>query len=328
MKLLVPVLAASLCAALSLGAQAAPDASAAPLSTMQGTAHFLVLDAQSYPLQGTQLAGTCEASAGSFWKAQKHSAQWRCTVDADGVCEATITTLADPEGKPLECRGTERSTITEPGKTAEKSSYHAFFPRGVASSYTLMQKGDSWKHGDYLFKAVDSQQAFDAMAHHWRKRYYAERLARSGDGADALVSTEAAHYIEDRDYPNLTFLSVRADAPDTVRVTAVLSYTDYAPHHYTQAHFDGGSQGEQAAPLTQERESTVCTMRDLMARKCSYYETHHFDIPLALARQLASQYQRGARTDWPLHITSGSGHDRKLPVPHAEFAALVDALGR
>ena len=115
MKLSFSALCALSLAALSSQALAAPP-------SVQGTARFLVLDAQDAPLMGTTISGVCEANLGSFWNRETLVSRWSCTTDADGVCTAPVTTLAQPDGKPAPCRGSEPSTITEKGASAARSS--------------------------------------------------------------------------------------------------------------------------------------------------------------------------------------------------------------
>ena len=93
MKLSFSALCALSLAALSSQALAAPP-------IVQGTARFLVLDAQDAPLMGTTVSGVCEANLGSFWNRETLVSRWSCTTDADGVCTAPVTTLAQPDGKP------------------------------------------------------------------------------------------------------------------------------------------------------------------------------------------------------------------------------------
>ena len=185
MNLSFPALCAISLATLSLGALAAPP-------SLQGTARFLVLDAQDAPLAGTTVAGVCEANLGSFWNREALVSRWSCTTDADGVCTASITTLAQPDGKPAPCRGSEPSTIAEKGVGPARSSYHAFFPKGVASSFTLLKKGQSWKHGDYEFSTIANEQAFQSVAHRYRASHYAQHLQSSPapDGKGTVWSTQ------------------------------------------------------------------------------------------------------------------------------------------
>ncbi|MDQ1258801.1 MAG: hypothetical protein QG643_625 [Pseudomonadota bacterium] len=325
MNLSFPALSALSLAALSLGALASPP-------SLQGTARFLVLDAQDAPLVGTTVAGVCEANLGSFWNRETLVSRWSCTTDADGVCTAPITTLAQPDGKPAPCRGSEPSTIAEKGANPARSSYHAFFPKGVATSFTLLKKGASWKHGDYEFRTIANEQAFQSVAHRYRASHYAQHVQSSPapDGKGTVWSTQGAHYQEGKDFPNLSYLTAQRDAsngPITVRVVSLLSYIDFTYHRYTSAVFeaDGASRSVRLQPLS---EKVVCNMRDLLERKCTHHEALELVLDPALAAQLAQAYQEGARTQWVLHLTSASGHERRVPIAHAEFAALMQAARR
>ncbi|WP_156967484.1 hypothetical protein [Comamonas granuli] len=308
----------------------APAAQAAPPATTEGTAHFLIVDAQDAPIAGATLAGACEARLGPFWNAEKLLTRWSCTSDADGVCSARIATLAQPDGKPVECRGTERSTLTEKGASAARISYHAFFPKGVGTSHTLLKKGTAWKDGEYLFKAIPNQAAFESVAHRYRIGHYAQRM-RTGPapgGQGTLLSTQAAHHQESADFQNLTYLSAVRGGPAgaaAVRVSMVLTYVDYTFHRYATARFDGAA-GPQTAALTAQSDKTTCNLRDLMERKCTYREDLEFTIDAALARQLAGRYAAQPHGNWVLRIASAQGHERSLPVAYAELAALVAAL--
>ena len=322
MKLSFSALCALSLAALSSQALAAPP-------SVQGTARFLVLDAQDAPLMGTTVSGVCEANLGSFWNRETLVSRWSCTTDADGVCTAPVTTLAQPDGKPAPCRGSEPSTITEKGASPARSSYHAFFPKGVATSYTVLKKGSSWKHGEYEFRSIANEEAFQSLAHRFRVGLYAQRMqsAPTPDGKGTVWSTEGAHYQEGKDFPNLTYLTAQREAaggPITVRVVSHLSYIDFAYHRYTSAVFDkaGASSSVRLQPLT---EKVVCNMRDLLERKCTHHEAVEFVLDPALALQLAQSYQDGARTQWSLRLTSAAGHERRIPIAHAEFAALFAA---
>ena len=322
MKTCFPLLAAAACAALLSGAHAA-----AP--TTKGQAHFLFLDAKEMPLAGVTLAGVCQSRVGPFWRATKHEARWSCTTGSDGICVADIATLAGEGGKPVECRGSERSTVTEQGAQPAKISYHAFFPKGVATSYTLLQKGTSWKDGEYLFKGVANRALFDALALRYRSGYYAQHLAptRAADGA-AVWSTQAAHAQESPDFQNLWYLRAERAAPQAeprVRVVIELTYVDYVLHRYASAEYDGAG-GRQSAALTAVSDKTTCNLRDLMERKCTYRESLEFDISAELVRQLAAKYQAGVAGNWTLRVSAPSGQQRDLPIAYAEFAALADAL--
>ena len=317
---LAPVLAATTCAGQA--------ASLAPATT-HGQAHFLFLDAREMPIAGLTLAGACESRIGPFWNAATHETRWSCTTGSDGICVADIETLAQPDGQPAQCRGTERSQITEQGGAPIKISYHAFFPKGVATSYTLMQKGAAWKDGEYLFKSVASQALFDTLSLRYRSGYYAQHLAhsRGPDGA-SLWSTQAAHAQEHPDFQNLVYLRAERSAPQaapSVRVVMALTYVDYVFHRYAKAEFDD-IQGAGTAPLTAVSDETTCNLRDLMERKCTYRENLEFDISPALVRHLAAKYQAGVPGNWLLRVSAPSGQQRDLPIAYAEFAALADAL--
>lgn len=295
----------------------------------QGTAHFLVVDSQDAPLAGTTVTGVCEANLGSFWNRESLVSRWSCTTDADGVCTAPITTLAQPDGKPVPCRGSEPSIITEKGASPARSSYHAFFPKGVPNSYTLLKKGQSWKHGEYEFQTIADENAFAGLAHRFRASHYAQHMQATPtpDGKGTVWSTQSAHYQESKDFPNTTYLTAQRDAATgalTVRVVSQLSYVDFSYHRYTTAVFDAAGKSTSAA-LQPLAEKMVCNMRDLLERKCTYHESVALALDPAVARQLAQGYHDGARTQWTLRLTSTNGREQRIPIAHAEFAALMDA---
>lgn len=319
---LAPVLAATVCAAQA----AAP---ATPPATVKGQAHFLFLDAQEMPMAGVTLAGVCESRLGSFWNATKREARWSCTTGSDGICVADIETLAQPDGKPVECRGSERSAITEQGAQPIKISYHAFFPKGVATSYTLLQKGTAWKDGEYRFQGVANRALFDALSLRYRSSFYAKTLAPVKEASGATVwSTQGAHAQENPEFQNLFYLRAERAATGgtpTVRVMLTLTYVDFVFHRYASAEFDGLS-GREKAALTALSDKTTCNLRDLMERKCTYRENLEFAISPDLVRQLAAKHQEGIAGNWLLHVSAPSGQTRDLPIAYAEFAALAAAL--
>lgn len=296
--------------------------------TTKGQAYFLFLDAQEMPIAGLRLAGACTSRVGPLWNSTRHETRWSCTSGSDGICVADIETLTH-EGKPAECRGSERSSITEAGAAPIKISYHAFFPKGVATSYTLLQKGTAWKDGQYLFKGVANRALFDALALRYRSSYYSGHLHTTSEAGGAKSwSTKPAHAQENPDFQNLVYLRAeRASAHATARVHVViaLTYVDYVFHRYASAEFDAGA-GRQEQALTALSDKTTCNLRDLMERKCTYREDLEFEIGADLVHRLAARYQAGVAGNWPLRVTAPSGQQRELPIAYAEFAALADAL--
>jgi len=301
---------------------------AAPL--VQGQVHFLFLDADELPMAGLTLSGTCESRLGSFWNPTKHSAPWSCTTSPDGVCAATIETLAQADGTPASCRGTDRSTVQEKGAAPERISYLAFFAKGVKDSYALVQKRTGWKDGQYTFKSVDSTALFDALALRYRSSYYAGHIERTRTaGGGAAWSLQAAHPQENPDEQNLVYLRAGRGAGQeaaSVDVVMALTYVDEVIRRYDTAQFEG-LQGGQTLPLKKVSDGNTCGVRDLLSGQCKYREELELPLPMALVRQLAGQYREGVPGNWRLRITTPRGQQLDFMIAYAEFAALADAIG-
>lgn len=321
-----------LLAATFVAAGLLAPAHAAP-PTVQGQVHFLFLDANELPMAGLTLSGTCESRLGSFFNPVKHQASWSCTSSSDGICDASITTLAQADGAtPVACRGTDRSTVREKGGEAQQISYLAFFAKGDKASYALVQKRGGWKDGQYSFKSVDSLALFDALALRYRQDYYAGHLkaTRSADGA-TVWSLRSAHPQENPDEQNLVYLRAERGAgqPDaTVDVVIDLSYTDEVIRRYDKAQFDDAQGTQQNVPLKTVSDGNTCGVRDLLSGQCKYREALELPLAPALVRTLAGQYREGAPGNWRLRITTPRGQALEFLIAHAEFAALVAALDR
>ncbi|QXL83936.1 hypothetical protein [Comamonas sp. NLF-1-9] len=316
-----------LCAAALLALTAPARAqTAAPL--VQGKIHFLFLDAEELPMAGLKLWGRCESRLGSFWNPTKHRSDWSCTTSSDGLCEASIDTLAAPDGTPVQCRGTERSSVQEAGGPAQQISYHAFFAKGAVDNYALVQKRSGWKDGQYLFRAVASAELFDALALRYRAGYYAARLGehRGPDGA-AVWDTRGAHPQENPDEQNLVYLRARAGAAPgklQVQVVIALTYVDEVMRGYDKARFEG-LDGEQSVALTKVSSGNTCGVRDLLSGQCQYREELQLDLPQDLAQALAARYREGVPGNWRLQLGTPRGQLLDFVIAHAEFAALLAA---
>lgn len=323
MKLRSFLLAAALVAASAL----APARAAAP--TVQGRIHFLFLDGNELPMAGLTLSGTCESRLGSFWSPTRHQASWSCTTSSDGACSASIETLAAPDGTPVPCRGTDRSTVQEKGAAPERISYLAFFAKGATDNYALVQKRTGWKDGQYNFKSVDSTELFDALALRYRSSYYAGHLQKTSTPQGTTVwSLQTAHPQENPDEQNLVYLRARRgpDEPAArVDVMMALTYVDEVIRRYDKAQFEG-LQGEATEPLKTLSDGNTCGVRDLLSGQCKYREELSLPLPMALVRQLAGQYREGVPGNWHLRITTPRGQQLDFLIAHAEFAALAQAL--
>lgn len=306
-----------------------PVQAAAP--TVDGQVHALFLDASELPMAGLTLSGTCESRLGSFWNPTKLQTPWSCTTSSDGVCTATIATLALPDGSPASCRGTERSAVQEKGAAPERISYLAFFAKGARDNYALVQKRTGWKDGQYSFKSVESAALFDALALRYRSSYYTARLAqsRTTDGA-VTWSLQDAHPQENPDEQNLVYLRAERAAGQqaaTVEVMITLTYVDEVIRRYDSAQFDDG-QGEKSTPLKTLSDGNTCGVRDLLSGQCKYHEELSLPLPMALVSQLADQYREGVPGNWRLRIKTPRGQQLDFLIAYAEFAALVQALGQ
>lgn len=306
------------------------SAHAAP-PTVQGQVHFLFLGANELPMAGLTLSGTCESRLGSFFNAVKHQSSWSCTSSSDGICDASITTLAQADGTtPVACRGTDRSTVREMGGEAQQISYLAFFAKGGKDSYALVQKRSGWKDGQYSFKSVDNLALFDALALRYRQSYYADHLktSQSADGT-TVWSLQSAHPQENPDEQNLVYLRAERGAGQrdaTVDVVIDLSYTDEVIRRYDKAQFDDAQGTPQNAALKTVSDGNTCGVRDLLSGQCKFREALELALPPALVQSLASQYREGTPGNWRLRITTPRGQPLEFLIAHAEFAALAAAL--
>lgn len=316
-------LAATLLTASMLGSAQA----AAP--TVPGQVHFLFLDANELPMPGLTLSGNCESRLGSFWNPTKHPAPWSCTTSSDGICTATIETLAQPDGAPVQCRGTDRSTVQEKGTEPQRISYLAFFAKGVKDNYALVQKRAGWKDGQYTFKSVDNLDLFDALALRYRSRYYTDHLQQSqAPNGTTVLSLQAAHPQENPDEQNLVYLRGARGAgqiPTTVDVVMDLTYVDEVIRRYDKAEFEG-LQGTQTTTLTTVSDGNTCSVRDLLSGQCKYRESLELPLNLNLVKALAGKYQEGVPGNWRLRITTPRGQQLEFLIAYAEFAALSKAL--
>lgn len=122
-----------------------------------GHVHMLVLDAEQQPVVGARLRGACRSDDGAS-RRQKLETPWTCTTDAQGLCSAELRLLPKPgSDRANACKALAPTEITEAGAAPAKSSYFTFFADGQAQSYNLLQKGASWKHGDYFSTGAGKQ---------------------------------------------------------------------------------------------------------------------------------------------------------------------------
>lgn len=305
----------------------APTALAA--SPDKGQAHFILMKSRDEPFVGVTLSGTCKSDDGAFFGGKKVESKWSCTSNADGVCSAEITLLPRTDSdKTNQCKGTAPTEITEPGKAAEKSSYFTFFANGEPNSYNLLQKISSWKHGDYHFKSLGTQEAFEAIALRHAPAFYRSRLATE-DGATAVtLSTSAAHVPESKDYPSVEFLQARIDRKTlqpTVQVVVKETYIDFSYRNPTTARYPSAT-GPKSSEVTRVAQNVICNLRDLLERKCTHQETVVFDLDMDSVRQAAAAYKPGERQPWKFQVVAKSGHERSLSLSPAEFLALTEAI--
>lgn len=321
----------SLALALTTAATLALTPAAFAASPSQGQAHFVLLKSRDEPLVGVKLSGTCKSDDGAFFGGKKVESPWSCTSDADGVCSAEITLLPRTDGdKTNQCKGTAPTEITEPGKGAEKSSYFTFFANGEPSSYNLLQKITSWKHGDYHFKSLGTQDVFEAITQRHAPAFYRSRLATEGDAAAAAVtlSTSTAHVPESKDYPSVEFLQARIDRKSlqpTVQVVVKETYIDFSYRNPVTARYTSAT-GPKSSEVTRVAQNVLCNLRDLLERKCTHQETVAFDLDMDSVRQAAAAYKPGERQPWKFQIVAKSGHERSLALSPAEFLALTEAI--
>lgn len=322
-KILALALAATSALALTSGAWAESPAT--------GHIHLLLLDAQQQPVVHATVRGACQSDDGSFFGGQKLPAPWSCTSDTQGVCSAELRLLPKPgSDRANACKALAATEITEAGAAADKSSYFTFFADGQAQSYNLLQKGASWKHGDYFFKSLDNQAAFEALVGRNDSNFYKSRIALKDDPAAPalMLDTAAAHAPESREYPNTEFLRVRIDRKThqpSVQVVVTDTYTDYSMHLLSEARYTGPA-GEKNMPLSVDKQGSTCNMRDLFERKCSYQESASFPVDMDAFRQAAAAYQPARRMQWRFQIRAKSGHEQTRTLSHAEFHAVAQAL--
>lgn len=307
----------------------APAAFAA--SPAAGQVHFLVLGADGQPMPGVVLAASCQSGDGKWFGGKQLQSAWSCTADALGVCSADIALLPRAESERAnECQASTPTQITEPGGTAQKSSYFTFFADGKPESFNLLQKGASWKHGESDFQSLKGKAAFDALAERNASRYYRARIAeRSEAGADSVVLDSAgAHAERAQNAAGTAFLQARIDRKTlsaTVRVVLSETYIDYSFHGLSTARYPAG-QGTKSVPLLEHAQSSTCNLRDLMQRMCSYQEQAAFEVEPAAFRQAAAAYRAGQRQDWSYEVLAKSGHERRRSVRPAEFQAMAEAI--
>ncbi len=296
-----------------------------------GRIHLLLLDAQQQPVVNATVRGACQSDDGAFFGGKKLQAPWSCTSNAQGICSAELPLLPSPEaGRANVCKGVSPTEVTEIGAASVKSSYFTFFADGQAQSFNLLQKGASWKHGDYLFQSLENRTAFDALIGRDTSDFYQRRITVKDDPAAPSVTldTAAAHTPESREYPSTEFLRVQVDRKTrqvSVQIVVTDTYIDYAMHMVSEARYGAGAQ-EKTVALKVDKQGSTCNMRDLFERKCTYQETASFSVPLDVLRQAAAAYQPEKRTLWPFQILSKSGHVRMRTLNNAEFHALALAL--
>ena len=296
-----------------------------------GRIHLLLVDAQGQPLVGASVRGACRSDDGAFFGGKKLEAPWSCTTDAQGVCSAQLRLLPLPESdRANACKAQAATEITEAGGTAVKTSYFTFFADGQAQSYNLLQKGASWKHGDYFFKSLDNQSAFDALVGRNSSDFYKSRVTIKDDPAVPVLTldTAAAHAPENREFPNTEFLRVSIDRKSrepSVQVVVTETYTDFSMHMLSEASYATAA-GDKRVALNVDKQGSTCNLRDLFERKCTYQETVSFPIELGTLRQAAAAYRPDKRTLWSFKTKAKSGHEQTRSLSHAEFHAVAQAL--
>ena len=319
--------------ALALGAASALTLTAGAFAASPDTGHIhlLLLDAQQQPVAHAAVRGACQSDDGSFFGGQKLQAPWSCTTDAQGVCSAELRLLPKPASdRANTCKALAATEITEAGAAPAKTSYFTFFADGQAQSYNLLQKGASWKHGDYLFKSLESQAAFEALVGRNASNFYKSRIALKDDPSSPAITldTAAAHTPDSREYPNTEFLRVSIDRKThqpSVQVVVTDTYIDYSMHLLSEARYAAAT-GEKSVVLSVDKQGSTCNMRDLFERKCTYQEIASFPVDLDTFRQTAAAYQPTTRTQWSFQTQAKSGHAHARSLSHAEFHALAQAL--
>lgn len=320
--------------ALALGATSAlalltTTASAASPET--GQIHMLLLDAEQQPVVGATLRGACRSDDGAFFGGKKLEAPWTCTTDAQGICSAELRLLPRPDSdRANACKALAPTEITEAGAAPVKSSYFTFFADGQTQSYNLLQKGASWKHGDYFFQSLESRTAFDDLVGRNTGEFYKRRVTIKDEPATPALTldTAAAHVPRSRDYPNTEFLRARIDRKTreaSVEIVVTDTYIDYAMHMLSEARYGAGA-NERTVALKVGKQGSTCNMRDLFERKCTHQETVSFPVDMEAFRQAAAAYRPGQSTQWRFQIHAKSGHARMRSLSHAEFHALAQAM--
>ncbi len=321
------LLAFALCATSALALT--PIALAA--APEKGRIDLLLLDAQEKPVVGATVRGVCQSDDGAFFGGTKLQASWSCTSDARGICTTELRLLPKPgSDRANACKGTAATEITELGATAVKTSYFTFFADGNAQNYLLLQKGATWKHGDYLFKSLENKDAMDALVGRNFSGFYKTRIASKEDSAAGTLTLDSAgaHKPESREYPNTEHLRVRIDRKTlkpSVQVVVTDTYIDYSMHLLTTASYATPT-GEKSVDVVVDKQGSTCNMRDLFERKCTYQESINFPLDMDTFRQAAAAYKPGERTRWSFKILSKSGHERTRTLNHAEFQAMAQAL--
>lgn len=296
-----------------------------------GRVHFLLLDAQEQPVAGATVRGTCESDDGAFFGGKKLPTAWSCTTNAQGVCSAELRLLPLPDqDRANACKAKTPTEITEAGAAAEKTSYVTFFADGQAQSYNMLQKGVSWKHGDYFFNSLKNEAAFIALVGRNSSDFYQSRVKVNDDRATGAVTldTAAAHPPESNEYLNSEFLRVRFDRKTrqpSVHIVVTDTYIDYSLHMLQEARYSSAA-GEKRVELIVDKQGSTCNLRDLFERKCTYRETASFPLEWDAFRQAAAAYVPGQRTLWSFHTKAKSGHERTRSLTHAEFHALAQAV--
>lgn len=300
-------------------------------SPQAGRIHLLLLDVQEQPIANATVRGTCKSDDGAFFGGQKVESAWSCTSNAQGICSTELRLLPKADSdKANACKAVGKTEITEAGEAPVKTSYFTFFADGKAQNYLLLQKGTSWKHGDYLFKSLDDQTAFDALVGRTSSDFYKRSVALKDDAAEPALTldTAAAHTPVSREYRNTEFLRVQIDRKTlkpSVQVVFTDTYTDFSMHMVNEASYTMAS-GEKSVPLSVGKQGTTCNLRDLFERKCTYQEAGSFPVDLDAFRQAAAAYVPGKRTLWEFKILAKSGHVRTRALSHAEFHGLAQAL--
>ncbi|MGP1683032.1 MAG: hypothetical protein ACTS8S_11965, partial [Giesbergeria sp.] len=287
--------------------------------------------AQEQPIANASVRGACQSDDGSFFGGKKLEAPWSCTTNAQGICNADLRILAKPNSDRANvCKALAATEITEVGAAAVKTSYFAFFADGQAESYNLLQKGTSWKHGDYLFKSLENKGALDALVGRNSSDFYKRHITLKDDPAAAVLTldTADAHTPESREYPNTEFLRVSIDRKTlqpSVEVVATDTYIDFSMHLLNAARYSSPT-GEKNTPAVVEKQGSTCNMRDLFERKCTYQEIASFPVDMDTFRQAAAAYNPAERTLWRFQVLAKSGHERMRSLSHAEFHGLAQAL--